>query len=60
VDREFIKKEVKWGRGQPDLKKGNCVYTRLHKNPLNESLLFTGDCKTKKKYICEVIYTNSY
>jgi hypothetical protein len=54
VDRAFLKKEVQWGKGQPNLQRGDCVYTQLRSPGKNSSSLFTEDCSRKKKFICEV------
>jgi hypothetical protein len=53
VDRALLKKEVLWGKGQPNLKKGDCVYTRMNAIE-TKSTLFTENCETKKRFICEV------
>jgi hypothetical protein len=53
VDKAFIKKEVRWGEKEPNLKRGNCVMTKLHVNE-SRNTLFTAACNDKKQFVCEV------
>jgi len=53
VDRAFLKEEVRWAKSEPNLKKGDCVWTNTNMEEKN-SLLYTDNCNAKKKFICEV------
>jgi Lectin C-type domain len=54
VNRAFNKKEVLWGAKEPNLKRGNCVMSKLHVNE-SQNMLFTAACKDDKRFVCEVI-----
>jgi hypothetical protein len=56
VDKAFIKKEVQWGKKEPNLKRGNCVMTKLHVNE-SQNTLYTAACTDEKHFVCEVIST---
>jgi Lectin C-type domain len=53
VNRAFIKKEVRWGEKEPNLKRGNCVMARLHVNE-SQNTFSTANCKDEKQFVCEV------
>jgi hypothetical protein len=54
VDRALLKGDVYWGENQPNLTKGDCVYTQIKSTKREKSFLFTEECSTKMKFICEV------
>jgi len=54
VDRAFLKGHVNWAKSEPDRKRGDCVWTKTSKEEKN-NLLYTENCKVKKKFICEVL-----
>jgi hypothetical protein len=53
VDRAFDKDVVDWAKGQPDLKKGDCVCIKINETR-NHFLFYTAKCENKKRFICEV------
>jgi len=53
VDRPFLKNEVQWAKAEPNVNRGDCVWTRTSSDS-KELALSTDDCSAKKKFICEV------
>jgi len=53
VDRAFFKGVASWAKKEPNLERGNCVWTKLSYKKI--AVLSTDDCSVKKKFICEVI-----
>jgi len=58
-DEAFLKEEVHWAQSEPNLKRGDCVWTSTIKYK-KKNFLYTENCDVKKRFICEVVIKHSW
>jgi Lectin C-type domain len=48
-------KEANWKNGKPNNADGHCLFIEFSNLTADHSTVALGDCKQKKKFVCEVI-----
>ncbi|XP_059476327.1 uncharacterized protein LOC132197211 [Neocloeon triangulifer] len=54
VDRAFLKRNINWAPGEPNVTKGDCVSLKVSNVHPNQTTLAVDDCNAKKFFACEV------